>query len=133
MQNELQKAIYQILAASLPLQAIVAGRIFDEVPQGAAFPYVVIGDDDLKPWDLDCKLGFEALITIHAFSRYKGRKEAKEIGAKIYDLLHNASIVTDNFTSAVCVSDMQTTMVEGDGVTRHLVARFRAYFLKTGV
>jgi len=40
--------------------------------------------------------------------------------------------VTDNFTSAVCVSDMQTTMVEGDGVTRHLVARFRADFLKTG-
>ena len=132
MQNELQKAIYQILAASLPLQAIVAGRIFDEVPQGEHFPYIVIGDDDLKPWDLDCKLGFEALITIHAFSRYKGRKEAKEIGAKIYDLLHNASIVTDNFTSAVCVSDMQTTMVEGDGVTRHLVARFRADFLKTG-
>ena len=132
MQNELQKAIYQILAASLPLQAIVAGRIFDEVPQGEDFPYIVIGDDDLKPWDLDCKLGFEALITIHAFSRYKGRKEVKEIGAKIYDLLHNASIVTDNFTSAVCVSDMQTTMVEGDGVTRHLVARFRADFLKTG-
>ena len=132
MQNELQKAIYQILAASLPLQSIVAGRIFDEVPQGEDFPYIVIGDDDLKPWDLDCKLGFEALITIHAFSRYKGRKEAKEIGAKIYDLLHNASIVTDNFTSAVCVLDMQTTMVEGDGVTRHLVARFRADFLKTG-
>lgn len=132
MQNELQKAIYQILAASLPLQSIVAGRIFDEVPQGEDYPYIVIGDDDLKPWDLDCKLGFEALITIHAFSRYKGRKEAKEIGAKIYDLLHNASIVTDNFTSAVCVSDMQTTIVEGDGVTRHLVARFRADFLKTG-
>lgn len=132
MQNELQKAIYQILSASLPLQAIVAGRIFDEVPQGESFPYIVIGDDDLKPWDLDCKLGFEALITIHAFSRYKGRKEAKEIGAKIYDLLHNASIVTDNFASAVCVLDMQTTMVEGDGVTRHLVARFRADFLKTG-
>lgn len=132
MQNELQKAIYQILAASLPLQSIVAGRIFDEVPQGEDYPYIVIGDDDLKPWDLDCKLGFEALITIHAFSRYKGRKEAKEIGAKIYDLLHNASIVTDNFASAVCVLDMQTTMVEGDGVTRHLVARFRADFLKTG-
>ena len=132
MQNELQKAIYQILSASLPLQAIVAGRIFDEVPQGEHFPYIVIGDDDLKPWDLDCKQGFEALITIHAFSRYKGRKEAKEIGAKIYDLLHNASIVTDNFKSAVCVLDMQTTMVEGDGVTRHLVARFRADFLKTG-
>lgn len=132
MQNELQKAIYQILSASLPLQAIVAGRIFDEVPQGESFPYIVIGDDDLKPWDLDCKLGFEALITIHAFSRYKGRKEAKEIGAKIYDLLHNASIVTDNFASAVCVLDIQTTMVEGDGVTRHLVARFRADFLKTG-
>ena len=132
MQNELQKAIYQILAASLPLQSIVAGRIFDEVPQGEDYPYIVIGDDDLKPWDLDCKLGFEALITIHAFSRYKGRKEAKEIGAKIYDLLHNASIVTDNFKSAVCVLDMQTTMVEGDGVTRHLVVRFRADFLKTG-
>lgn len=53
MQNELQKAIYQILAASLPLQAIVASRIFDEVPQGEDFPYIVIGDDDLKPWDLD--------------------------------------------------------------------------------
>jgi len=38
MQNELQKAIYQILAASLPLQAIVAGRIFDEVPQGEPVP-----------------------------------------------------------------------------------------------
>lgn len=132
MQNELQKAIYQILAASLPLQSIVAGRIFDEVPQGEDYPYIVIGDDDLKPWDLDCKLGFEALITIHAFSRYKGRKEAKEIGAKIYDMLHNASIVTDNFKSVVCVLDMQTTIVEGDGVTRHLVARFRADFLKTG-
>lgn len=130
MQNELQKAIYDKLKASAALTAIVGQRVYDDVPQGSQFPYVVLGDDITSAWDTDCKAGFSALITVHGFSRYQGRKEAKAIGDAVYAALHNAGFLTANFYAAACAFDTQSVIIESDGVTRHTVTRFRAEFLK---
>lgn len=130
-QNLLQAAIYNALMDSQELQALLRGRVFDDVPQGEAFPYVVIGEEESRPWDLDCKSGSATLVTVHAFSRYQGSKEVKDIGAAIYDILHNCRMELDGFSAAVFAHEMQTTMLEGDGVTRHLVTRFRVLTLET--
>lgn len=127
-QNILQKMVYQALAADQGLDHFVRGRIFDDVPQEEHFPYVVIGEDDARPWGNDCTNGLESLITIHAFSRYAGRMEAKDIGAAIYRVLHNAKLMDNSGVyAAVCTLDTQTTMAEDDGATRHLVIRFRVF------
>ena len=130
MQNELQKAVYDKLSASAELTAIVGARVYDDAPQGTAFPYVAIGDDMTTMWDDDCKAGFSALITVHGFSRYQGRKQAKAMGAAVYNALHNAKLTTASFYSAACAFDTESTIIEADGVTRHVVTRFRAEFLK---
>ena len=47
-----QAALYAALCAHAPLTAQLAagaGSVFDHVPQGAAFPYIVLGDMRAAP------------------------------------------------------------------------------------
>ena len=130
-QNILQRLIYERLSLDPVIGELVAGRIFDDVPQGECFPYITIGEDDARPWGNDCVQGLESLITIHAFSRYAGRREVKDISAAVVDVLHNAKLVDNSGVyAAVCSLDMQTAMTEADGATRHAVIRFRVLLTK---
>jgi hypothetical protein len=43
-----QRAIYRTLAEDDELQSLVSG-VFDDVPEGTEFPYVVIGEGTLLP------------------------------------------------------------------------------------
>src|SRR5690625_7353715 len=84
----IQTAIYQALST-------LSYPVYDDVPQGAAFPYIVIGDDTSIPFDDDCNVGAESTITIHVWSIYSGRLEVKQIMNAVYNRLHrqNLSII----------------------------------------
>jgi len=122
---EIQTAVYQRLLALDPLQALVGARVYDNVPQNTEFPYVVIGDDTQVPWDDDVKLGAESTLTIHAWSRYAGRLEAKRILQAIYDGLHNYRLTVTGAHTVLCQAEYQETFLDPDGMTRHGVIRFR--------
>ena len=48
---ELQKAIHGKLASDAGVLAVLGGaRIYDEVPRGAAFPYVTFGGVTSRDW-----------------------------------------------------------------------------------
>ena len=65
-QTAIQTAIYQALST-------LSYPVYDDVPQNAAFPYIVIGEDTSIPFDDDCNTGAESTITIHVWSIYSGR------------------------------------------------------------
>ena len=67
----LQGALHTLLSSSL--------TVYDAVPQGAAFPYVTVGDDTLVNWSAKGEGKVEITTTIHTWSRYTGRRECKEI------------------------------------------------------
>ena len=123
---DLQSAIFSLLSGDSTLDSLVGdNKIFDTVaPQDTAYPYVQIGDDSLSDnstKDLD---GNIHSIVIHTWSRYRGDKEAKEIMARVYDLLHNSSLSVSGASLVNARFDTSDILTDPDGITKHGVQRF---------
>jgi hypothetical protein len=116
---EIQKAIFSKLNTALSIP------VYDNVPDNAQAPYVVIGDDTLIEFDSDLVIGFEATVTVHSWSKYRGRAEVKGIMGQIYDTLHRAEFTLQGYNLLGCDCEFSETFLESDGVTRHGVQRFR--------
>lgn len=131
----LQTAIYTLLAADGPLNAIIVG-VYDEVPQAAesedntAYPFIVIGDDQLQPWNTDTELGFDATVSVVIYSRYRGRLEIKQIADALYDALNRVDLVVTGYQVLDCVVDNAGVdfSVLQDGVTRRGDFQFNVKF-----
>ena len=135
----IQQSIYSALRANANLSALLAkdinnknnSAIYDNVPESvdsgndSVFPYVTIGDDTFLEWDTDNSVGKEGTLTIHSWSRYRGRKEVKEIQGAIYDVLHLSNLNITGYYSVLMLSEYSETLVDPDGLTRHGVQRFR--------
>lgn len=124
-QWNIQVAVRTRLLATSSLFLIVSDRVYDDVPQDTVFPYVVIGDDTSIPWDQDCKTGADTTLTIHAWSRYSGRKEVKDMLQAIYNGLHNFELNVTGGHNVLCQAEYEETFLDPDGATRHGVIRFR--------
>ena len=123
---ELQKTIYAKLNTDSTIKTTYSATVHDHVSTGTAFPYVVIGEetltDDSSTKDIDFN---EFTLTIHTFSRNRGRKEAKQIMARIYTLLHKASLTITGATHINTRFEYSDVVREQDGLTYHGVQRFR--------
>lgn len=124
-QWRIQEAIFARLSGYAPLAGRVGGRIYDAVPQDTEFPYVAIGEDDSTAYDDDVNLGADTDLTLHVWSRYEGRKEAKEILQLIYDALNRYPLVVAGAHTVLLDAEYQNTLLDPDGLTRHGVVRFR--------
>ena len=116
---ELQKAIYTKLDAALSVP------VYDDVPQGASYPYVVIGEDATIEWDTDTEIGSESTLTIHTWSRAAGRKQTKELQEAIYTALHRTALVVTGVDVITCTHEFSESFMDPDGETRHGVSRYR--------
>jgi len=116
---EIQKAVFTRLNNALNVP------VYDAVPDNAVAPYVVIGDDTLIEFDSDGVNGFEATVTIHTWSIYRGRFEVKNLMGLIYNALHRAELNVQGYNLVGCDCEFSETFLESDGVTRHGVQRFR--------
>jgi len=123
---ELQKTIYAKLNTDSTIRTTYSATVHDHVSSGTAFPYVVIGEetliDDSSSKDIDFN---EFTLTIHTFSRNRGRKEAKQIMARIYTLLHKASLTVTGANHINTRFEYSDVVREQDGLTYHGVQRFR--------
>ena len=123
---QVQKALYDALVGS-PVAALVTG-IYDHVDQGTAFPYVVIGEDAAGEWDTDTEVGSDSLLTIHVWSREKGRLQTKEIQEGIYNALHRAELTIVDAIFYSLDWQFSDSFLDSDGETRHGVMRFRLLY-----
>jgi hypothetical protein len=121
---EIQKSIFTVLNNGLVVP------VYDNVPDNALMPYVVIGDDTLIDFDTDGKTGFEVTVTIHAWSNYRGRAQVKGLLGEIYFLLHRKDYVIIGYTLIGSDCEFEETILESDGVTRHGIQRFRLFLIK---
>ncbi|MBY0408238.1 MAG: DUF3168 domain-containing protein, partial [Rickettsiales bacterium] len=62
-QYPLQKAIFQVLNADVPLLALVGG-LYDRPPQGAAFPYVSFGRWEGQDWSSATTRGMAVTVVL---------------------------------------------------------------------
>lgn len=114
----LQKAIYDRLKASLSCP------VYDHVPDGAAMPYVTLGEDTAVDWSTKLEPGMEVTHTLHVCSNYNGMAEAKQIIDQVVQALTGSPLIVEGFAVVMASLDMLDTLRDPEGY-RHGVVRFR--------
>jgi len=130
-QFALQTAIYSTLSNDNNLTSTLGAGVFDEVTEGATYPFVALGEETTIDYGTKDLVGGETTINIHIWSQYKGSKETKNIMDRIHDLLHDSDISVSGFNLINLRFEYSDIMRDPDGVTRHGVMRFRAIILGT--
>lgn len=125
---EMQGAIVARLRADPNLAAIISGRVFDNVPKDADFPYVTYGPVDALTDDADCITGFDLAIQLHVWSRAVGYPESKRIADLIRVSLHQADDIDLPVNALALIEHRQTTTTrDPDGLTSHAIMQFAAF------
>lgn len=122
-----QDAVYDLLVANAGMQAVLGNppRIYDYVPQNAAFPYLTLGDTRAENFDTKDGVGINQLITLHAWSRYRGQKEMKDILKAVNLALHRSSMTVSGYNFTDCRFESAETFLDDDGLTYHGLCRYR--------
>lgn len=126
--KELKRAILAVLKTDATLTAMglppLASRIYQRPRKPVTFPYVSVGRGTMTPLDTKDSRGAEVTFQIDTWSRSGGSVEAEDIGARIYELLHEQplTLATQHFIEGRLQLSM--TMDDPDGETTHGVQRF---------
>jgi len=125
---DVQTGVFTRLAGFTALTALLAngaGSVLDHVPQGTAFPYVVIGETRSQPMDSQRVSGNDVTLALHTYSRGSGMQQARHIMSAVYDALHQISFTVPNQTLVLCQCLGAETSLSDDGLTRHGVQHFQ--------
>jgi hypothetical protein len=123
----LRAAVLDALTSDARVTSVLGGpKIYDEPPRAAAFPYVTLGEARIADFSAGNERGEEHQLTLHAWSRQGGHREAHVIAGALMQALDDAPLALAdhhlvNFRFAV--ADVRR---EGDGRTYHALVRFRA-------
>lgn len=121
----LQQAIETRLKAHSAVTALVSSRVYDHAPQGTAFPYIEIGEDTTIPFETDTSVGGEHSLVLHIWSRYRGKKEVKQIQDAIYAALNRYDLPVSGAHTVLCEHETSDSEIDPDGLTRHGTMTFR--------
>ena len=123
----LRAAIHDALVADTALAAALGGhRVYDEPPRNAAFPYVTLGDARVTDTSVDSGPTQEHQLTLHAWSRQGGHKEAHVITGALLQALDDAPLSPDGHRLVNLRFSIADIRRESDGRTYHALVRFRA-------
>lgn len=116
----LQQAVFAALAG------VAGGRIYDAVPHGAVFPYVVIGDGEEADAGTIGGPASVHTLSIHLWSRGAGSREIKQLAADVRAALDGAPLAPDG-QLLVSLSFVAADFArQSDGETWRGSLRFRA-------
>ncbi|MCF4166475.1 DUF3168 domain-containing protein [Zavarzinia compransoris] len=122
-----QQAVYARLAADTDLAALIGTRLHDRRPEGGLFPHVVLGEAEVFPDDSATRTGQLHVLTLHVWSRYRGRAEVKQILAVLAAAFHRLPLDLGADLRCVALRVAHAGVLDdGDGVTSHGILRLRA-------
>lgn len=127
----IQTAVYAILVADSTLLALATGGIHNDVPEGAAYPHVLISKATETPehtfGSATTGLGWNDIIRIHVYSRTAGDMQATLILERVVVLLNFQPVVVPGYGRVSCEYLSARVLVENiDKIeTRHIPAEFR--------
>ncbi|RZJ44957.1 MAG: DUF3168 domain-containing protein [Brevundimonas sp.] len=131
--NALQDAIEATLRASPALKTAMGQqkvRLYTmSAPNGAPFPYVVIGEDQIIDDSTECADSSEVVTTVHLWARLDddvsaSRKQAKAMAGVIRSALKGAMTVT-GFDLVSQEFEDARHLTDPDGLTAHAVVSHR--------
>jgi len=80
-------------AQAVRIKAATDYTVYDENPENADYPYIVMGEISAKEWSDKLENGAEVFSTLHVWSRYHGRKEADEMADAVTQALTSYTLV----------------------------------------
>jgi hypothetical protein len=123
----LQKAIVGKLKGDAPLTALVAGRIYDRVPAGAAMPYVHIRNIQAVDDGSDGVDGQEVFIDLDVWSNAVGKVEASRVASGVRSVLNFQALPLDEPYALLEIGQRDTNIGDGgDGLLTRARLSFRA-------
>jgi len=123
----LRAAIHDCLLADAGLIAVLGGaHVHDAPPRDAAFPYVTLGEARIVDASVDDGALQEHLLTLHAWSRQGGHKEAHVIAGALLQALDDAALSPSGHRLVNLRFTVADIRREADGRTYHALVRFRA-------
>jgi hypothetical protein len=123
----LRAAIHDALSADGALTALLGGpKVYDEPPRAAAFPYVTLGEARVSDFSTGSEPGQEHQITLHAWSRQGGHREAHLISGALLQALDDAPLTLADHRLVNLRFAVADVRREADGRTYHALVRFRA-------
>ncbi len=125
----LHKGLIARLKAVSTVTALVSARIYDEPPAAAVFPYIRLGNMDVRPFRTDGRVAWSITFSIEVHSRpIAGRVEATRIAEAVIAALdeQHDSLTTTGFTPAWVQFVTSTVSRAGDGESYVAVIAFDA-------
>jgi hypothetical protein len=123
----LQRGIYEALAGFSGLTTLLGGaRIYDDAPQGAAFPFIILGQSVVRDWSTGTEVGAEHELTLHVWSRTGGKKQVQEIIEAIRAALHDQPLMLADHHLINLRHEFSEARLDPDGDTFHGIVRYRA-------
>lgn len=111
-----QKAIYDVLTEDATLSGVITG-VYDFVPAGTDYPYIVFGNSRVTDYSTVSTRGFQQALDIKVYSRARGRKEVTDIMECVYTLLHETTPPADTYTITQLRFSGSDVVREKDGLT----------------
>ena len=108
------------------LSALGGPKIYDEPPRAAAFPYVTLGEARVADFSTGDASGLEHSLTLHAWSRQGGHREAHVIAGALLQALDDAPLSLAGHRLVNLRFSVADVRREADGRTYHALVRFRA-------
>ena len=126
-------AVYAALNVPALTTTLSCG-VYDDVPRGAAFPYVRIAGETEVRLDTMGQAGKSCTLQVHIFSQHQGDQEAQAIASQVIALLHYQSLTVSGY-ELIAVQHDQTLNAGDETVnglaTRHYVVLFRIEVMQT--
>ena len=123
----LRAAVHDALVADTGLTSVLGGpNVFDEPPRAASFPYVTIGEARIADFSTGTEPGEEHQLTLHAWSRQGGHREAHLIAGALLQALDDAPLTLTGYQLVNLRFALADVRREADGRTYHALVRFRA-------
>ncbi len=123
----LRAAIHDALVGDAALAAALGGhRVYDAPPRDAEFPYVTLGDARVTDASADEAPTQEHQLTLHAWSRKGGHREAHAITGALLAALDDAPLSPEGQRLVNMRFSIADIRRESDGKTYHALVRFRA-------
>jgi hypothetical protein len=115
------------LIADGALTALLGGaRIYDEPPRGPSLPYVTLGEARVSDFSTGSEPGEEHQLTLLAWSRQGGHREAHLIAGVLLQALDDAPLALAGHRLVNLRFATADVRREADGRTYHALVRFRA-------
>ena len=136
--SALEAAIYTQLTGNAALMAVADAVWIPEAPQAddgeliGPFPYIVVTNITLTPWDTDDTLGMQAVVQVDSYARATPSASAHALARNVADLVYGAlNRATLSITGAHAVDCLHENTSDGweePGGTRRFVSLYRVTY-----